>query len=124
MSPDRLNRHDWPDDNITVLWGDIRTLSVGYVRRYQHALIVIVVIATIAIAISIGTGVAVGFLIHNQDKNTERIEQAVCATVFYSERQSRNLPKGATAHQLRELGKDMRATGIRCKVDGSDRAGR
>jgi hypothetical protein len=124
MSPERLLRHDHPDDNEFVYWGELRQVAGKLTDHFRNVLhwMTILFVALMLLTIGLGT-----ILLARINRNTHAAEQAVCAVVLYADNQAdtilKRVPKSPpllrpnlfhSAFELRQLALRMRSTGIHC----------
>lgn len=128
MSPDRLYRHDHPDDPEPVRWGDLREVAIKLTDHFRNILQWMGILGLLLLLILVGLG---ALMLAKQNSNTFRAQLAVCAVAGYADTQAENIHQRAfqsppdmranlerSATELHVLAVRMRDTGIHCPPGG------
>lgn len=124
MSPERLSRHDHPDDPEPVIWGELRQVAGGLTDHFRHILMWMAGLGLLLLLILVGLG---ALSLAKGNANTRSAQLAVCAVVDYADTQSvlirQRIPISPpeqrqnlvnSSMQLHQLAHRMRSTGIKC----------
>lgn len=100
MSPDRLDRHDHPDDHVVVTWGDLRELNEAFMARIRHAVMVNAGVACLALVVALALTVIAALQLEHVNDNTVQLQAVSCQFIGVLEDST------AREHALAQSGPD------------------